>query len=150
MIKMNIRAATLSDLVSLYNLGKATPELKVSATEEFMDLDELRGSIETKDNVFLVAEEDNKLIGFAYANAKDKDKPFKNRYACLVYLVVVPEYRKKGVATKLYLMCEQELRKKGINFIYSWANANSGEMVKFMNKQGFAEGHKYIWMDKKL
>ena len=35
--------------------------------------------------------------------------------------------------------------------IYSWVNNESdGAMIEFMKKQGFAQGHNYLWMDKKI
>ena len=43
------------------------------------------------------------------------------------------------------------MREKGITHFYSWANAEGkGEIIQFLKKEGFAEGHKYVWMDKKL
>ncbi len=148
---MNVRKASLDDFVELYKIGENTPELKVSATESFMGADEFSWAISNQSNVFLVAEENKKFLGFIYASAKDLDKPFVDRYACLVYLVVVPEARNKGVAFQLYSGCEQELKKMGINCLYLWANVEGkGEIVGFMKKQGFAEGHKYVWMDKRL
>jgi ribosomal protein S18 acetylase RimI-like enzyme len=60
----------------------------------------------------LLSEEDNKICGFLYVNAKDLEKPFEDKYACLVYLVVLPQYRKQGIAQKLYDVCVQQLKEK--------------------------------------
>ena len=148
---MKIRSASIDDFVELYEIGKDTAELRVSATEEFMDADEFKWSITNPNGCFLVAEEKNKKVGFIYANAKDVERPFEHKYACLVYLVVIPEFRRRGVALKLYLECEKRLSKLGVSNLYGWANAEAnGEIVEFMKKQGFAEGHKYVWMDKKI
>ena len=146
---MNICTASIEDFKELYDIGKSTPELRVSATEEFMDADEFRWSLTNPNGVFLVAEENNKKAGFIYANAKDIEKPFEHKYACLVYLVVIPEFRGCGAAQKLYAECERKLRELGITNIYSWVKPE-GEIMEFMKKRGFAEGHKYIWMDKKI
>lgn len=145
-----IRQATRKDFKELYEIGKNTPELKVSSTEVFMDSDEFLFAITDKESVFLVAEEGKKITGFIYAHAKDVHKPVVNKYACLVYIVVVPEFQRKGIATTLYSECEKRIKKKGMTNMYVWANAESDAIVEFMKKQGFAEGHKYLWMDKKL
>jgi hypothetical protein len=42
---MTIRKATLQDFDKLYAIGKMTPELKVSAVEEFMDTEEFQRCI---------------------------------------------------------------------------------------------------------
>jgi GNAT superfamily N-acetyltransferase len=149
---MNIRPATEQDFNELYEIGSETPELRVSATESFMDADEFKWAItEYKDAVFLVAEQENNIIGFIYANAKDLDKPVKNKYACLIYMTVLPKFRNQGVAKKLYAACKTKLQHMGITHLYGWANAESdGAIVSFLEKEGFAKGHKYIWMDKEL
>ena|SRR3989344_1492867 len=148
---MLIRSASLDDFEELYSIGMNTPELQVSATEEFMDTDEFRWSITNPQGIFLLAEENQKIVGFIYANTKDIEKPFEKRYACLVYLVVVPEFRKQGVAKQLYTKCEIRLKEKGITHLYGWAHTEGdSRIIPFMKKQGFAEGHKYVWMDKKI
>lgn len=148
---MIIRTASLSDFEELYSIGKSTPEFNVSATEEFMDAEEFKWSIQNPHGIFLLAEENKRVTGFVYANANDLERPFDNRYACLVYLVVVPEFRRKGIAKQLYIECERRLKEKGITRLYSWAYAEGdGQIIELMKKQGFAEGHQYMWMDKRI
>ncbi|MEK7672771.1 MAG: GNAT family N-acetyltransferase [Patescibacteria group bacterium] len=149
---MNIRPATLADFEELYSLGKATPELKVSATEDFMEPDEFKWAITNPNGVFILAETENQKVGFIYANAKDLEEPFeKNKCACLVYIAVKPEFRHHGIAKKLYLECEKKLKEFGISNIYTWANTESdGAIIEFMKKNGYNTGHKYVWMDKKI
>lgn len=148
---INIRKAAKKDFDALYALGKSTPELQASATEEFMDADEFLSVINSRENVFLIAVIDNIPVGFIYATTNDLDKPLRNKWACLVYLAVSPEYRKRGIAQKLYDACVAELKTRGIRHIYAWANCESdGAIIKFNKKQGFREGHKYIWMDKEI
>lgn len=148
---MKIRKATKNDFKKLYEIGKNTPELKVSSIEIFMDPDEFLWALTNKDSIFLLAKEKKKIAGFIFAHAKDVHRPFINKYACLVYIVVVPKFRRKGIATKLYIECEKRIKKLGITNMYVWANADgSGEIMEFMERQGFAKGHKYLWMDKEL
>ncbi len=147
---MQIRKATSNDLSELYEIGKNTPELRVSSTEDFMDEDEFRWSIENSKGIFLIAQQGNKIIGFIYANAKDSDRPFKNKYACLVYLVVLPSHRRNGIATKLYSECEKQLKKLGITHIYGWANLESSGIIDFMKNHKYKEGKRFVWMNKKL
>ncbi len=147
---MNIRPAKKEDFHKLYEIGKNTPEFKVSAREVFMDADEFAFGIEDPNSVFLVAEEDE-IAGFIYASLSDHDKPLKKQTACLIYLTVLPAFRKHGFAQKLYSACEKALKDKGASGIYGFANIESdGAIVKFMEKQGFSLGHKYMWVDKEI
>lgn len=146
---MKIRKANLKDFKELYSLGLHTPELRVSATESFMDKDDFKRRLTGKNHVFLLAESDSKIIGFISANAKDADSPLKNKYACIVYIVVLSQYRNKGVATKLYKECVKELKKLGITHVYAWADMKSG-VISFLKKKGFNIGKPSVWVDKKL
>ncbi len=151
---MNIRPALPDDAPQVYQIGMHTPELNASATEAFMENDEFAGAIENKDSIFLIAEEGSEngrhIVGFLYADTTDKDRPLKHKYACLVYLAVIPAYRNKGIATALYRECEERLRKRGITHMYGWANRESKEIQGFLRRQGFTAGKACVWMDKKL
>lgn len=148
---MNIRLATKEDFPVLYKLGKSTIEFQVSTREVFMDAEDFAFGIEDPHSVFLVAEENKNIVGFIYASEIDYNKQLQKHSACLIYLTVIPEFRMHGVAQKLYEECENILKKRGISGLYGWANIESdGAIVKFMEKQGFSKGHKYVWMDKEL
>lgn len=148
---MNIRLAKSEDFPILYQMGKQTVEFRVSAREVFMDAGEFKFGITDPNSVFLVAEETNKIIGFVYASLIEHDKPLEKQSACLIYMTVLPEFRKHGIAQKLYTECEKALKLKGVSGIYGWANTESdGAILKFMEKQGFAVGHKYVWVDKEI
>lgn len=149
--EVEIKIATVKDFDVLYTLGKATPEFKVGASGEFMEEDEFRSAIENPNGVFLLADVGGEIAGFVYAGYKDIERGPNSKWACLVYLVVRPENRGGGVAQKLYSECVKKLKERGITDIYAWANIESdGSIVKFLEKQGFDEGHKYMWMDKEI
>jgi ribosomal protein S18 acetylase RimI-like enzyme len=148
---MKIRKTKIDDFEELYALGKNTPELIVSADEEFMEAKTFKGFITDKNCVFLLAESEKKIIGFILAHTEWVNLIAKDKYVYLCYLAVAPEFRRQGVASKLYSECIAMLKKKGATSIYSWANADSDDSIAhFLEKQGFAKGHKYVWMDRKI
>ncbi|MFA6461963.1 MAG: GNAT family N-acetyltransferase [Candidatus Woesearchaeota archaeon] len=148
---MIIRPATLDDFEEIYRIGNDTPEFKVSSTEPFIDREDLELRITGEEDLLLLAEEKEKILGFILFGLKDKDRPLKNRSACLTYLVVLPEYRGSGIASQLYDTSVSMLRERGVMNLYSWANAETdGSMISFLKKRGFDVGHQYVWMDKKI
>jgi ribosomal-protein-alanine N-acetyltransferase len=150
---MIIRKAAINDLGELYRLGKNTPELRVSSTEDFMDIDEFKTFITDQNCIFLAAEEKKKIVGFIIGHTEWVNmivKNLKNKYGYLVFMTVAPEFRRSGIATKLYSECVAKLKEKGATHIYGWANAKGKGIISFMKKLGFTKGHEYIWMDKKL
>lgn len=148
---MRILKANIKDFNELYEMAKRTKEFQVSNKGPIVSKEEFKWMLKNKKGIFLVAIEGTKIIGFIYVNAKDLKKNLKNKYACLTYITVLKEYRKRGIAQKLYSNCEERLKKWGINNIYVWANVEGkGEIISFMKKQHFIKGHKYLWMDKKI
>lgn len=146
----------------VHALGLRVPELKVSATADFMSLDEVHAAIIHPTSVFLLAhvwtsprssDGEETLIGFIYAHVDDTDAPIATegeRFACFVYLAVEAVQRHLGVATALYDEAVKRLKRDhGVTHVYAWAHPSSG-VIKFMQRQGFAAGKTCVWMDKKL
>lgn len=148
---MKIRLANLKDFDKLYEIGKNTPEFKVSANKLFMEKDEFKFLIKNPDGLFLVAEKGNQIVGFVCASSDPAEKSLTTRYANLIYITVLPAFRRQGIAQKLYNECEKRMKKSGFSNMYCWAHAGkNSSIIEFMCKQGFAKGHDYVWMDKSL
>lgn len=150
--KPRIRTADpKKDFEALYALGLATPEFKVGASGEFMDREEFESALKNPNGTFLLAEIDDVVVGFVYANRKDVERGPQTKWACLVYIVVDPDYRKQGLAQSLYDHCIQDLKKYGVNRLYAWANSEGdGSIIKLLQKNGLEKGHAYVWMDKEI
>lgn len=149
--RLTIRAAKESNFDKLYALGTNTPEFQVSATEAFMDPDEFLSAILNPNGVFLLAKSSEGIAGFIYASYYDIERAPKSAWACLVYLVVASKYRHQGFAERLGVECVRILKQRGVKHVYAWANTEGGgSIITFMKKQGFKEGHKYLWMDRAI
>lgn len=147
----SIRTATAADFDELYRLGLDTPEIQVSATSVFMEHAEFLSAIESSRTIFLLAEVPEEIVGFIYVNTQDLDRAPDTKLACLVYLVVRPEYRRQGVAQALYEACVSALKACGHRYLYVWATLGGDQgMIKFMGQNGFQAGHPYLWMDREL
>jgi GNAT superfamily N-acetyltransferase len=149
-VHVTISPATDDEFEELYALGRATPEFHVSASEPFMDEDEFRLALTHQDSAFLVAREGGRLAGFAYATTNDVECSTRKKWACLVYLVVLPAWRRQGVAGQLCDATMAELRRRGITHLYAWANAESPAILAFMEQRGFALGHRCVWVDRRI
>lgn len=52
-------------------------------------------------------------------------------------LYVLPEYRRKGIATALYRVMEQVATTLGGPTLYNWIHPNNDTMIAFLAKQGY-------------
>lgn len=146
-----IRPARPIDFDELYALGKSFPELRTSAQFEFMEPDEFLTAMTTPSGVFLCGEDDGRLVGFVYANTNDIEKRnAENTIACLVYIAVLPEFRRRGLGRDLHAACLARLKELNVKYLYVWANVESPSITAFMQGQGFVPGSTYLWMDREL
>lgn len=145
-----IRPARPPDFDKLYALAESVLELRVSARHAFMDPEEFRMSMASPDSVFLVAERDDNIAGFIYADSNDPEKRgAEKKWACLVYLAVAEQHRRQGVATALYEDCIAELKRRGVTHVYGWAGLTH-PIAAFLQTHGFEAGRACIWMDRAL
>lgn len=145
-----IRKATLKDFKEIYKLGLKTSELKVNFNEPFTDAEDFKQRITDKNHVFLLAEIDNKIVGFICANNRDIDRPLNHRWSCIVYIAVDEKYRQQNIGTELYNECIKQLKKRKITHVYTWADFETKAIQLFLKKHKFKAGSPCIWMDRKI
>lgn len=145
-----IRKAAPEDFHKVYELGASTPELLTSSEHPFHGKNEFQKGFTDPASAIFLAEASRKLAGFIYGDVEAKDLDGK-KWACLMYIVVRPEFRGKGVAQKLFDAFSFEAKSRGATHLYSWANSEEGSVIMpFFEKQGLKPGHLYRWMDKEL
>ncbi|MDE1827934.1 MAG: GNAT family N-acetyltransferase [Candidatus Micrarchaeota archaeon] len=139
---MRIRKAKISDFNVLYKIGRSTPELKVSKNEIFMTPTDFKFAIANRNGIFLVAIEADRIIAFSYCAIEGPD------YACLVYNVVLPKYRGKGIGGLLIKKREQWLKRRRIKSVYSLAT--NPNVARILAHLGYKKGKTLTWMEKRL
>ena len=53
-------------------------------------------------------------------------------------LFVSPDYRRKGIASKLYARAESLAKSLGGNTVYNWIHPNNDVIIKFLRKHGYS------------
>jgi len=97
----------------------------------------------------LVAESDKKILGYLVgAIQKGKDYRVKAKYAELENMLVLKDFRKKGVGGKLVRQFLKWCRKQGVDYVAVTASAGNELGIKFYEKQGFKEYD--LTLEKKL
>lgn len=105
---VKIREATMRDLDDIVKIESDTFHMSQEMTRK-----DMIGRIKNYPDTFLVAEEDGHVVGHVFGPTFEKryiedDLYFDNHpnqkgdaYQAILSLAVAPEYRKKGIATKL-------------------------------------------------
>ncbi len=109
---------------------------KRNLKKEFYDLLKER-------NFFRFAIEDGKVIGYIYGVIKkvsENEKSWK-RMGDLNSIIVIKNYRKKGIAKKLVDKFFKWLKSKKITYVEASCNIKNQAVIKFNKRLGFKEQH---------
>lgn len=142
---MKIRNAKLSDTEIILKRCSETEEFQVDPNiKESWSKDQIENLINSKDDVVLIAEE-NQLIGFViFAHHVPTHKvTFENAW-------IDQGYRGKGIISKLTREGLKQLRKKGAIYICGLPKEDNQSSIKFLEKNKFKKGFKFIWMHRSI
>ena len=121
-IKMEIRLATKDDL---YRIAEMTRDLTLhmGAFEWTVEnhLKHVKRRFSNLRYIHIVAEQDNKIIGFTGVELKSK------RTAYMLKGYVEPQYRKKGVMRKMEAKLIEILKEKGVTKVDLKVDSNNHE-----------------------
>ena len=121
---MEIRKAKKSDLSDLVELEK------ICLKHPYLEKDVLYELEDNPVSNILVASMDNLVIGYI-----DYWITFDSSTICRI--CVLPEYRNKGIATKLLSNCENELKNQNVEFLTLEVRASNQSAINFYLKNGF-------------
>ncbi|HEX3127281.1 MAG TPA: GNAT family N-acetyltransferase [Thermoanaerobaculia bacterium] len=139
-LKVNVRRAYRVELDRLFQLALSVPELQASNQRVFMDKGEFnRWLFEVMNTVTLVAERRGRILGFLYATLEETS-------ARIVFLAVLPEYRRRGIGTALHHELKVHIPRE-VAFVGIYALLDS-PVIPFLEKIGYLPGKQYLWMDR--
>ena len=130
---MKIRKARKGDEKQFIKLAK-----KADQRPEYWSKQKFTKFIKGKGNLFLFAEEKNKLIGYVGLKKKDKDNKIKkidfDKLACIAWIAVLPDYRKKSIGSRLL--------KRAENFANNWGEKGlwldcRSRVLNFYERNGY-------------
>jgi ribosomal protein S18 acetylase RimI-like enzyme len=138
-----IRRVAEKDIDGLLAIGREVPEFAVSKLGTFWSKEQLLLWSKSKDDLMLIAVQEEKIIGFAFfAVHKPTSKAtFEN-------LWVHPDYRHEKVARRLMEVSSHELELLGVTYIAALIADHNKAIMKFLEANGFVIGEKVIWIDK--
>ena len=98
----------------------------------------LGSQLDQKDSVVLVAEEDGKVLGYAFGHVDDYDYPSLRGPAGIVEDILVdPAHRGRGIGKQLLDALLAELTKRGVPRVVLSTAERNGVAQKLFEKAGF-------------
>lgn len=129
---MNIRKAELKDIKQCEKISKI-PEFKM----ENWDLPSANSFKQSINQIFLVAEENEKIIGLILGNKLTKKSVY------LDLLTVNEDFRNKKIGKELLLAFKNELKNLNMKQYFLIAPTFNKKTLNFYRKNGLIEGKQY-------
>lgn len=107
--------------------NNAGPGIHVRRSDE---PDEIRKKLQRDPDLFLVAEEDGKIVGTVIGG-------FDGRRGLIYHLAVDPTLRQRGIGELLMNEVEQRLKAKGCIRCYLMVAADNESAIRFYEKRGW-------------
>ena len=98
----------------------------VSEVDQVVDWKEILADPE---QVVVIAENGNKLIGYAWAHQEEDESVEWD--AELISMHILPEYKRRGIGRRLFAATATQLKEKGCSSIYLWVLEENHPSRKF-------------------
>lgn len=144
-----IRQMEIDDLPEVFALGEKIFTSKSPTLYRTWDEYELTEFFLSDSDLCLVAELNEKIVGFLLGTTLSKHKnPWT--YGNLTWLGVDNRYRKIGIANKLFNHFIDLMVKKGVRIIVTDTEADNKLALEFFKKKGFGKIRKHLYFSLNL
>lgn len=143
---VRVRDMTIDDFSAVFHMGE---ELFTSDYSSSMyrtwDEYEITTLYNSDNELCLVAEADDELVGFALGTTVEKQNSAW-KYGYLVWIGVRPGLHQKGVGAKLFSEIKQRMVEQGVRMIIIDTDADNEAGIRFFKKLGFDNIQQHVYM----
>ncbi len=150
-IEVAIRQMEIDDLSEVYRLGES-----LFTSEEYpilyrtWDPYEVTGMFTSDPEFCLVAEADDRVVGFVLATTVEKEGTAWKRYGYLEWIGVADGFQHARLGLRLYRRLEERFREEGVRMIIADTVVENERAIGFFSRLGFTATGKHIWFTKTL
>ena len=143
---VEIREMEIDDLAPVFHLGERLfTSKKVPTLYRTWDEYEVTNIFQTEPEFCLVAEVDDKPIGFALGTTITKARSAW-KYGHLVWLGVDPDYQRLGLATRLFNHFRDKMEEHGVRILLVDTEADNEGALRFFREVGFGSPEEHLYL----
>ncbi len=147
---IKIREMEIDDIAKVFHLGEQLFKADETPTMyRTWDPFEITTLFNSDTEFCLVAEDEDEIVGFALGTIIVKDHSAW-KYGYLIWLGVLPQYHRKGVAEKLFNRYKDLMLKNGVRMLMVDTPAENKRGLRFFNKMGFGPPKKHFYLTMNL
>lgn len=130
-----ITTLNIEDLHQIYKLGNDEPAFKNSPSP--WNIDNISSVIASNTLIAFTAKRKNKILGFIIGDIKDRD-------AVILWFMVIPHMRNKGIGSILIDSFLEKADSNGINNIFIRLLENNLDTINFLCKKGLKVNNTFV------
>jgi len=145
-VEINVRIATIDDLGAIFHLGET-----VFTSQDFSNLYrtwdeyEVTNLFNSETEHVLVAEVDEKVVGFAMGTVIDKARSAWS-YGHLLWLGIDPNFARQGIAGKLFDRFREIMEEEGVRMLMVDTQADNHPAIQFFTRKGFENPTEHVYL----
>ena len=150
-IEVTIRAMDIDDLSAVYRLGES-----LFTSEEYpilyrtWDPFEVTGMFTSDPEYCLVAEVDDKVVGFVLATTVVKEGTAWKRYGYLNWIGISDGFQRARLGYRLYRKLEETFREDGVRMVIADTVVENERAIGFFRRLGFTVSGGHVWLSKTM
>jgi ribosomal protein S18 acetylase RimI-like enzyme len=149
--EITIRSLEIDDLSAVYRLGE-----ELFTSEEYpilyrtWDPYEVTGFFTSDQEYCLVAECEDRVVGFVLATTFEKEGTAWKRYGYVTWIGVADEVQGSHVGSRLYRRLEDIFRDDGVRMMIADTVVENERAIGFFRRVGFNTSGRHVWLTKTL
>ena len=139
----------IDDVSAVFHLGE-----KLFTSDEFpilyrtWDAYEVIDYFSSDPDYCLVAETEDRIVGFILATTIEKEGTAWKKYGYLSWIGVDEASQRLDLGRRLYNELEERLQEEGVRMIIADTDADNKAAIKFFEQLGFTDRAKHVWLAK--
>jgi ribosomal protein S18 acetylase RimI-like enzyme len=150
-LEVTVRQMEIDDLSVVYRLGE-----RLFTSEEYpilyrtWDPYEVTGLFTSDPEFCLVAEVEDRVVGFVLATTIVKEGTAWKRYGYLEWIGVAEGFQQARLGLRLYRRLEERFREEGVRMVIADTVVENEKAIGFFHRLGFTATGRHIWLAKTL
>lgn len=132
-----------SDIETVYKIGKKIKEFGQTREARFWGKNQLHKWMKNKNDILLVAEGDEKIVGFIMSQIHPPTKKVIIENAC-----VESGQRRQGIGSRLMKECLRRLQNNDAKYICGMVSLKNKSGIKFVKSLNFRKWDNFTWFEK--
>lgn len=148
--RLDVRELEIDDLPDVFHLGERLFTARsVPNLYRMWDEFELVDLYQTEPEFCLVAEIDDRVVGFALGTTVEKSRS-SWKYGYLVWLGVAPSRKRRGIGSRLFREFRSRMEEAGVRMLLVDTEATNVQALRFFRKVGFDHPREHVYLSLNL